>query len=202
MNAAELRAKLLAVYEGSSLYQTNRDYLGMSGVGECPRAWYWRTVEPVPCRWEIWCAWTGYMHEARILELFEAGPMRREVVAEFDKRYRGHTDHEISDGTLIEIKSVSWAKYLRLFQARGDKRNRAQCQAYMRHGKFPHAILIYVARDIPWEAFSGDVPLPFFTVDVWRDEAWMDELDNKARRLLACIDSQTPPPCTCGRCRR
>ena len=203
MRADELDRQLRKAYLDNSLHETSRDYLGMSGAGECPRSWYWRTVDPIRDERMTWYAFTGYMHEFRLLELLGVKQVRRSLVADFDNRYRGHTDHELPDGTLLEFKSVSWERYLKLFaDGKGDWKNRSQCQAYMRHGIFPHAVLIYVARDIPWYAFDFSSPKPFFTIDVWRHEGWMDELDEKAKMVLACIDKGEPPECTCRYCKR
>jgi len=127
-------------------------------------------------------------------------PTGKELVADFDERYRGHTDYELPDGTLVEIKSTRWDKFVEIVHVkpRGNFRHIAQVQAYMRHGNYSHAILIYVARDMP----HRDWEFPFWCVDVPRDERLMDELDEKAKMILAAIDKGQPPDCTCRYCRR
>ena len=201
MNASELHATLMERYRANSLYETDRHYLGMSGAGECPRKWYWRTVAPIASDAATWFAWAGYTWEARVLELLGVEQQSREIVASFDGHYRGHTDHEMPDGTLVEIKSVSWERYTKLVANQEPTlRNVMQCIAYMRHGGFPHAVLVYVARDIPPSAFSTEIPLPFVEFDVFNNTAMADVLDYKAKIVLTAMDRGEPPACSCGYC--
>lgn len=185
-----------------------RHYLGMSGIGRCPREQYWKVVSPeAPDARLLWYGMVGYALEYEVVKrLGGVVQARQTLVAEFDGRYMGHTDHEMPDGTLVEIKTVTWEKYQRLQrQMVAVPYNVAQCQAYMRHGGFPRCVLIYTPRDVPhndWTMRTASFHVPFWAVDVPRNEALMDQLDRKAKRVLAAIDASEPPRCTCGWCRQ
>jgi len=211
MNAKYLKQKLVQGFKETNPHQDYRGYVGMSGIGGCPLDLYRRATATIPRDERLmWYGWTGYLHESAIKNLLGAHraailtflggavPVGRELIADFDSRYRGHTDHELPDGTLIEIKSTNWRRYQQV-QARGpDPRHVAQVQAYMRHGGYPHAIIIYVARDIFHQEWDG---LPFWCCDVPPDAAIMDILDDRAKAILASIDANTTPACSCGYCR-
>jgi hypothetical protein len=182
-------------------------------------------MDPIRDDLATWFAWTGYMHEVAVLKLMgdtvnqetrtrEDGTFLkiqsieyrpRELIAPWDDRYKGHIDHELGDGTLIEIKSVSFDTFSKMQEARKPRwKDRAQVQVYMRYGEFPHGILVYVPRDIPlwaWEK-KANIALPFWCVGVKRNERWMDEVDEKARTVLAAMSRGEPPTCTCKRCER
>lgn len=108
-----------------------RDYLGMSKAGSCPRAWYWSYVDPEPAGDMMdYYRWAGYGYERMVLDCLDVATARqpfarvhqlpvevrqvsREIVAHFDPRLRGHTDHESPDGlTVLDVKSTEWWKYL------------------------------------------------------------------------------------------
>ena len=210
MNASQVQSLLMTNYRQKSQYAPRRDYLGMSGVGGCPREWYFRAVgDTESTQMEkdrmAWYSMVGYALEDAVVKRLGGFQARRSLVADFDSRYKGHTDHELRDGTLIEVKTVYWEKFLTLQDSGvGAEQNVAQCQAYMRHGDFPHAVLVYTPRDIPHNAWTQAYrnSLPFWCADVPRDEAIADRLDGKAKRVLAAMNANVPPMCTCGYCKK
>lgn len=175
----------------------SRTYLGMSRIGECPQMLArelsngkrWTNEDALRC-------YAGYLWEADVksrletLGIYKRGS-ERELVAEFDHRYMGHTDGELRDGSLLEIKSTVQEK---LNQIRRDKRiplkNYRQVQTYMRHGHYAQALVVFVARD------TGDL----YTHTVIPDRACMDVMDEKALSILAALDAGELPTCTCNRC--
>ena len=185
-----------------------RNYLGMSGIGGCPREQYMRMVNPQPPDERlIWYGFVGYAFEDIVCRWLGGEQDRRTLVANFDSRYRGHTDYSIGN-TLVEIKSVSWTKYCRIWSKREPVQyNVDQCQAYMEHGGFEHCVLIYAPRDIPHREWDNRArfhpPLPFWCVDVFSDENRQRYLDSKAMLILCAVDGHdVPPSCTCGWCKR
>ena len=198
----------------------SRGYLGMSGIGYCPRDQYWRVVDPTPPDDRLhWYNWIGYTIEEAMCRLLRGAGFglaeaagQLEIVADFDPRFRGHIDHLlIEDRTVVEIKSTYWAKFVRLrdsglpMPAHYD-----QVQMYMRHGNFPQAVICYVARDIPhrdWDVgvapiMGDDEYLAFWLVDVQPDPGRADELDAKAQEILYYIDLGVAPSCECNWCKR
>lgn len=211
MKANEIQEILMGNFRRLSGHEF-RDYLGMSGIGRCPREQYFKVVDLQPAADRLtWYGMVGYALEAKVVERLQVdgyddvAQVRRELIAEFDGRYRGHTDHEMPDGTLVEVKTISWRGYLKIWYAGKGKRDHvAQCQAYMRHGGFPHCVLIYTPRDVPhgeWEQAPA-IPLPFLTLDVTPDPQAQDRLDEQAKHILSAIDAGKPPRCLCGYCKR
>jgi len=214
-NARQLQTQLtLAMVDVAN--QREPGYLGMSGIGGCPREQYFRMVEPKLAEaQQSWYSMAGYVWEAGIKALLgdtEAAcktisnlePFGVGLIADFDARYRGHIDHEIGN-VLVEVKSAYWEKWLRI---RGDGqpeyKHYAQVQSYLRHGRgrWDRAVIIYVARDIPHKLFYGVGGLPpFWCVDVNPNTKVQDELDIKAKWILRCVDLRDPPKCECGWCR-
>jgi hypothetical protein len=208
VNARYLKSRLSeALIEQSGLEQ-QRAYLGMSQIGRCPRFLYRMMLEGrsedelSPQR--HWFCWTGYLHEAAVIDLLNGTPEKRniEVVAEFDDRYRGHVDYEMGDiigpPYIVEIKSVSWRKFGHILKTqRPDWLHFCQVQAYMHHGQWPRAFIVYLARDVPFREWRG---LPIWVFDVKYDVIRGMALDEKARYVLARVDSGDPPKCDCGKC--
>jgi len=101
----------------------------------------------------------GYAFEAAVKErLFEeqAPLFRREVVADFDDRFKGHVDYVLKDGTLVEIKTVTWAAFCRLGEHVPHVprwRDVGQVGLYAHHGRFTDAVIIYIPRDVDYDIY-------------------------------------------------
>jgi len=197
MNANEISDQLLTwTIKNSGAEQ--RQYLGMSAISSCPAEiyrWmthgrYWETSAHLSC-------YSGYLFESDIkhrLMAIYGGRLKpgRELVADFDPRFVGHTDGELDD-LLLEIKSVTNEKLERIrhIDRRIPRNNYEQVQCYMRHGGYQWAVVVYVARDTG-ALWAADVP---YSVSV------AERLDEKARSILAAVDANVAPKCACGRCR-
>lgn len=196
-SASQVKQALVEFTVAHSGYE-DRTYLGMSRISDCPRVLYsdflaghreWDITHHLMC-------YAGYLWERDVKDRLKACGLyaefsERQIVAEFDDRFRGHSDGEITDGSLLEIKSVTQAKIetIRVTQ-RIPTRHFDQVQCYLRHGRYDRGLVVYVARDTS-EIYVAQVrPVP----DV------ADRLDRKARDILAAIDAQETPMCTCGRC--
>lgn len=215
INAITLKDQLCQGLREKSGLEGQRNYLGMSGIGQCPRRLYLDFVEGrvSASDQQHWYCWTGYVHEAAVIRLLaedltEAPPQgskptdllrQVEVVAGYDQRFRGHVDYVLSE-RVIEVKSVGWDKFVRI---RDDDQpqyeHRCQVQMYLRHGGWARGLVIYIARDVPHREFDGP---PFWVFEVEPDEVMADRLDRKAQDVLAAIDRREPPACTCSWCRR
>lgn len=214
MNAMTLKADLCRALREKSGLEAHRPYLGMSGIGGCPRKLYFDFVEQreVAGDQQHWYCWTGYLHEGAVVELLgsvvsnpnqeEEGvkPWRRqvEVVAGFDQRFRGHVDYIIGE-FVVEVKSVGWEKFCRIKEdGQAQYEHRAQMAMYLRHGGWQRGYIVYIARDVPHREFEP----PFWVFELEWDEGLMERMDRKARDVLAAIDRKEPPACTCSYCRR
>jgi len=207
LSAASLQRRLGEALLGQSGHDERRDYLGMSGIGDCSRELYFRYTEGQEADGRLhWYSWMGYTIEAAIIDLTERTKRDIEVVAGFDERFRGHVDLALSQRDLVEIKSVTWSKFSRITLAQqAEPRHQAQVQMYLRHGGWERCLVIYTPRDVDYKEYYEvvarlSVPLPFFVVEVRPDTALADSLDAKARAILAAIDQGQPPQCDCGWC--
>jgi hypothetical protein len=207
MKALQIKQVLMEHYRKQD---PPRQYLGMSGIGRCQRELYFSLLDshsgqaPSQDDRMQFYNMTGYALEAAVIQRLGVEQVTSEIVAEFDPRFMGHTDHEFADGDLVEIKSMNWKRFSHALATHQPyDPHVCQCQAYMRHGGFPHAVLIYVPRDIPhneWE--HTDFELPFLTFDVFTDRTMQNALDDKARKILRAFDSGIAPRCTCRWCKR
>ena len=194
----ELEEQINAFLRKKSGLNQNRRYLGMSQIGRCPQQiynGYTRGVDMSDFHHRM--AYTGYLHELDVLQRLREMKIavldRREVVADFDDRVRGHIDGLTSWGDLLEIKSVTTSKYeLICQQGRPLHEHADQATMYMRFGGWQYCWFIYVNR----ETFEHRVIRLAF------DARRAERLVEKARRILAAIDSQHAPECECGKCGR
>ncbi len=196
-SATQVRQALVEFTVAHSGYE-DRSYLGMSRIGECPRVLYTDFIN-VRREWDVahhLMCYAGYLWERDIKERLRACWLyadfsERQIVAEFDERFRGHIDGEITDGSLLEIKSVVQAKIeqIRVTQ-RIPTKHFEQVQCYLRHGHYERALVVYVARDTS----------EFYVAQVSPVADVAEKLDRKARDVLAAIDAGEAPLCVCGRC--
>ncbi len=210
MDSRQLKQLYIENLKAKSGLEQHRPYLGMSGISQCPRLLYnqftnGRGYQPIQDHWH--CR-EGYKEQAEALEMLGAiNPKGVEVIAEWDARYKGHTDWETPDGDLVEIKSVYWDKFMDIVERRrAERQHYEQVQAYLRHGVWKLAHICYKARDVPQEQWRGDTiatcgGIPVWIVSVGLNREVADRLDAKARMILGAIDRGVAPDCVCGRCR-
>ncbi len=199
MNAKEIQDQLMDWTVANSGAET-RNYLGMSRISECSLVLYREIVNGGQRDWSLEMhlnCYNGYLFEHDMknrlaaVGLYKPGG-EREVVSDFDRRFRGHIDGEVYDGRLLEIKSTVQDNLIHIVQiGRIPRRHFSQVQVYMRHGGYSEAIVVYVARD------TGFVHV----AEIQQVRAVQDKLDEKAARILAAIDlNLNPPRCECGKC--
>lgn len=199
MDAKFIEQKITEYILANSGLDQHRDYLGISKIGDCPRKAYREYFEGGSFTEENHrMCFTGYEQEGQILNMLATlglirliGNDEKEVVAPFDPRLRGHIDGLTRDGDLLEVKSVSWKRFQSIQENhRALSRHFIQVQLYMLYGRWARAFIVYRCREtyehvvihIP---FNGNQALKF---------------QQKAARLLECIDKREEPVCECGRC--
>jgi hypothetical protein len=189
----EMRDRLTGVLSENQ----ERNYLGMSSIGSCPRRLYFEMKNgramPGPSLKRLFHE--GHLHEQDLLaRLQQAGYVvdlyQLELVAPFDARFRGHIDG-VLDGTLLEIKSVNDQRFMIVQDLGALAEHRAQAQIYMRYGGFAEALLIYKQRSY------GEL----YFVALRHDEHESALLEAKARMILNAVDGKGAlPACSCRRC--
>lgn len=216
MNNFDINTGLSIVLRATSGLEGARNYLGMSAIGYCGRQaareflrgrGHQTDRDHQNCKrgyliegeFKVMLAAAGVMNRADNLPALADtnGQLllgsERELVADFDPRFRGHTDGETVEGELVEIKSMHTEKYA---SARAQERihytHYAQVQCYMRYGSYTRAFVVYVD--------SGTFDHWVYSIAVNTRKG--DEIEQKAKRILAAIDAGDPlqVPCECSRC--
>jgi hypothetical protein len=199
MEAVLFKKRLMEHLHQASGFEPHRKYLGMSGIGRCPARLYRecrvgrreQRGEDADRR-----CYRGNMYERDALQRAGLANLVRPdsskaLVADFDDRFRGHTDGELVDGDLLEIKSV-WSETFDQVQASHKPQpfDLDQVQMYLRFGKYRHGVILYICT----ETFRH------YAIDIYPQARRQEELIEKARMVLQGLDTGSPPACTCGRC--
>lgn len=197
MDAMTFQNKITEYVRNYSRLDLKRDYLGISKIADCPRRAvleYRNGITPTEESYRN--SYMGYEQETGVIVMLTGMAMLRrqniEVVAPFDSRLRGHLDGDISDGELIEIKSVSLNKFQKIREnKRALTKHYIQVQLYMRYGGYKEAFVIYRCR----ETYEHEI----ICVEYSHNSA--SKYEAKAKRMLAAIDSGEVPVCECGYCK-
>lgn len=202
MQAKDLKEKLLQLTYSMCGHEDGINYLGMSYIGACPRFALKKMTNGLP---ELGMAqaikfYEGYLAERDMLArldtlglLLETKKEDREVVASFDPRFAGHIDGILSNGDLLEIKSLYDDENCAQIMREGvPTLHRWQVQAYMRYHRmnFKRAQIIYKSRA------TGKIWV--CTVD--RNDNMGRMIELRAKSILKHKDENTTPDCECGRC--
>lgn len=197
MNQDQILHALMQHLREHSGFEPDRNYLGMSAIGQCPHRLYAAFVNGREQTMDIHrMCYVGYLFERDARQrLTEAGlyrpPRVTELIAPFDARLRGHPDGETIDGDLLELKSVSEEIFERVVaKGRGKVEHWLQIQTYMRYGPWHSAVIVYISRD----------SFRHFVVGASKDTRAGEKMEHKAKMVLAAIDARRPPACECGRC--
>jgi hypothetical protein len=198
MNEAQISKQVQHFIQQNSGHEEQRQHLGMSSIGRCPRRVYDEFIAPQkPDEAGYRGFYLGHMWEYEVKDILEGAKVyrpdsERELIAPFDPRFKGHTDGETTWGDLLEIKSVtSHAMEKVKSEGRVRRDHFYQAQAYMRYGGYTQALFALVCRD----------PFEFYFVNVEIVRSAGERLESKARSLLASIDARRRPACECGHCR-
>lgn len=192
-----IEKKLSDYIATNSNFDPHRNYLGMSKIGDCPRRVVRELLNEKHPTDEIHrMSFAGYDQEKSILAmLVNAGialPMKRELVAPFDERFRGHIDGITVERDLLEIKSLSSLKFQRVEQTRRlHPRHFMQVQMYMRYGHFKQALVVCRNR----ETYEHML----FCIEY--DRAKAENYEQKAKLILKAWDERVLPNCECGHCK-
>lgn len=201
MNGADAKRMTMKwIREHSGLDNTSR-YLRMSQIGRCPAYLYNLMLhgnEASSDRAHLNC-FSGHAWQDQVMGiLIGSGVARscgkvsgycRELVAEFDPRFKGHTDGEAVDGKLIEIKTFNADDYRRVTRTGVLPPAYAwQVQAYLRYGNYDRALFVCVCRD----------PFEWHILDIGRLDQEGDKVEAKAKLVLAAVDRGVMPECVCG----
>jgi len=173
-----------------------RGYLGMSQIWRCPAELYDFLVDGrgKPGGRQARYCYEGYLHQRDMMARLEGMEVLngsgRELAAEWDERFRGHTEGELEDGTLLEVKSVSTERFAVVKERkRAAQSHYEQVQMYMLYGGYEEAVVVYKCRE------TGEV----WPIKVWAHEPTQRRLEDKARAVLAAVDVGERPVCGCGR---
>jgi hypothetical protein len=173
-----------------------RDYVGMSGIANCPRVIVDMFYKGVRTDYRDHLnAFRGYRIEKIAKEiLIGAGIMKpnsERELAEFNDLVKGHTDGESVNGELIEIKSKKKEVFDQILASNKlPYRDFMQVQAYMHFGNYKMAIVFIICP----ETFETH------TIRITPNDGAQRKLIYTLDRVIECINNKIYPACTCGRC--
>jgi len=188
MRANDLKDALMNWTVLNSGHQ-NREYIGLSGIGDCEQVIYDRVRRPEkPSVDEHLKFKVGYEFEALVIERLKALRVYQpsEVISLYDGLVQGHTDGRIN-ADVLEIKSVPSQRFLPV-DGKLPHRVFWQIQAYMHFLQRRWCQVIYIARD------TGQI----CTVGIRYREEIGQEIEVKAGRLVRAVLNYDRPGCTCG----
>lgn len=191
MKAEDLERILIDWTLRHSGYDEHRNYIGLSGIADCPQIIYHRYFNETPASNGLKLR-TRYSYEieANLIDRLKGLGIykeRKNPITAYGGIVQGHIEGEVS-GSLLEIKTVPLAEHL----PNGSVPRKVywQSQAYMYYGAYPETLCLYFARD------SGQ----FKVFDLWPDHRIMMDIDRKIQNLIIAIQIKKQPDCTCGKC--
>lgn len=197
MSVLNIKEAVESYIKDHSNLDLKREYLGMSAIGCCSKEIYRRHFNSmIPRLTDYRNSYRGYTLENHFRTVLEAAEVLEknsgiELIAGFDKRFKGHIDGHTANRELIEIKSMASDRWDKV-EATGKipYRNFLQVQAYMKYGSFDSAYVVCINTGT-FEVAS---------INIVRNTRLQSELEEKAKMILKCIDDSTEPVCECGRC--
>lgn len=176
----------------------NSLHLEMDQIWRCPAELYDRmTKEQRAFGQAARYCYEEYLHKRDMMErvtALNAYRPWRELEAEWSGgQFLGHVDGVLVwDETvaLLEIKSVSAARFGEVKEHnRALQSHYEQVQTYLLYGEWETAVVIYKNRE------TGEV----WPVVVWPHVPTQERLEQKARDVLAAVETGVRPVCECGR---
>ena len=190
MNAHNLDLLLYHDVELHSGHEARRQYIGLSNISECQAVLYQRymgtsEVLPPPVSHTM-AQYSVELEHILATRLQRCGVYQPgTTITLYEGLVQGHTDGWV-EKSLLEIATVQLPDHFPI--ERIPRRKYQQIQAYLHYTGSVNAIALYFARrDGTWRAY--DVP---YNLKV------AQQLAAKVERLVACIKTDTPAPCTCA----
>lgn len=192
MYAKSLQTALMNWTVQNSGFETQRSYIGLSGIGDCEKKIYNRTLfgqnakvdEHLLTRLSYELE-TELIYRLSSLGVYSAG----EEIRLYDGLVQGHTDGVIARTDVLEIKTLPREQWFP-DQSRLPHRLYWQVQAYMHYLKRLQALVIYLARD------TGGVKV----ISTRYSPSIGEQIEARVERLVVAVRTGKRPDCSCGRC--
>lgn len=193
ISASQLQADLVDWSVKNSGYEDHRQYIGLSGIGDCERVIYDRVrnggrAQPVA---EHLKTRVSYELEEDLVRRLDAMGVYYpgETISLHGGLVQGHTDGVIKPSALLEIKTVQREEWLPK-DYRLPNRVYWQVQGYMTFLKRSIAFVVYLARD------TGAICV----VAVKYNPGIGRQVREKVERIVKAVVGFERPGCSCGRC--
>ncbi len=192
MRTTDLQAELIDWSVKNSGFEPGRDYIGLSGIGDCELVIYnrLRSGQRASIDEQLKTRISYELQDALIdrftaMGLYQPG----ETISLVGGLVQGHTDGLIAGREILEIKTLEKAQY---FPGNGGPSRRItwQVQAYMHFLRRPWTHLVYLARD------TGGI----YCLGLKYDLKMGQKVEHKINRLVLAIKNVEHPRCTCGHC--
>lgn len=188
----EIKAALEKVTVAESCFDTERKYIGLSQIGDCPLITVRKYLNghSAGVLGMLKC-YKGYQMERDLVRrLTVAFPNRIQPggeVSGFGGRVLGHPDFHLDD-IPGDCKSVNLDEHL---PKRGlPRRVEFQMNGYMYFGDKPRSYVVYESRQ------SGILRV----YEVFPSSFIVTEIERRLGLIMLCISAKRMPVCECGRC--
>jgi hypothetical protein len=192
MKTSDLKAELVDWSVKHSGFEPERDYIGLSGIGDCELEIYnrLRNGQRASIDAQLKTRISYELEGALITRFTEMGLYQPgETINLHGGLIQGHTDGLIAGREILEIKTLEKAVF---FPGAGVPSRRIvwQVQAYMHLLHRPWTHVVYLARD------TGGI----FCLGVKYDPRIGERIEAKVRLLVKAVKTVQRPRCTCGHC--
>lgn len=202
MKGIELESELVNWSVKHSGFEMRREYIGLSGIGDCPAAIYDRYTQSrtITVDEHLKTRLSFELEYALVSRLREMGLYQAaEPIRLYGGLVQGHLDGLVKRGNetdLLEIKTVPLAEHIPTRAAQLPRRVFWQVQAYLHYSRRMHkldcswALVMYLARDCGLVSVK---PVRYSR------ETGM-QIDAKVKSLVEAARQLVRPACECGRC--
>jgi len=198
MKTADLEKLLVDWSVRNSGFEPGRNYIGLSGIGDCEQVIYdrLRTGQQSSAAEQLKTRISYELEGELINRLSEMGLYSKgETISLQGGLVQGHTDGVVDGRDLLEIKTLEREVYFPTSTRPSgngipSRRIQWQVQAYMHYTCKYWTHIVYLARD------TGAI----FCLGVKYDSLMGTKIESKVRRLASAVRRTERPECSCGRC--
>lgn len=191
MLSNDFEKNLLSYTVAHSFHEDQRDYIGLSGIGNCDRVIYdgYKNGNHVGDFKKLLHRMAYELEASLIYRISELGIYEPgKEISLYGGLVQGHTDGFVN-GDLLEIKTIEREEWIPV-PGRLPNKVFYQVQAYLHYLTIDRVHVVYLARDTGAVRVIGISYKPMFG----------KRIEEKLDRIVAAVRNNICPACTCGKC--